>query len=159
MNHDEYRELAALGLYSELAPAEAARLEAHRAECAECRRFQAELEASLGALARDASTDERFEATFRRTTAALEALPEREPARIPRPWVDRRSLVAFAAGLLAAWLLFRIGAEPESVPGSHSTAMGGDSPARVASAFARTEPPPPATPSGPFSILASARGR
>lgn len=156
--HERFRELAALALYDELDGTEHATLEQHRASCADCRAFAAELELGLGRLARAPLADDLPLAWLGLLRARIER--EAAPARAPR---TRSGWLGFAAGLaagLAASLLWMQGAGGPVGPSPDVAERVPDAPAPelvASTGFARATPPPRTTSQGPFAPLATLR--
>jgi len=126
---DRYEELAALRLYGELEGDEEARLTAHLAGCASCRRTAHELERGLGRL---------------RGPAPAPAAPP------PRRWLVPAA--AFAAGALCA-LAWSALARPDVEPAATPNAPAAEP------VFARATPPPQARDRGLGAALASVARR
>jgi hypothetical protein len=100
--HETWRELLALRLYGELAPAEVERLEQHLATCAPCSAFGAELGAgSLAAMTCSCAAEYGLElpADWRERLDA---------AARPRLAARARPLLIFAAGLAAGLLIMAL---------------------------------------------------
>ncbi len=113
-HHEEYRELLALRLYGECDEREGARLDAHLAECEDCRRFARDLDAGLGRVAARADGDDLPPGWLERVSAAAR---EERPARRGAAWW------AAAAGFLiglATMALVRTGPRESGAPGERS---------------------------------------
>jgi len=145
MNHEQIHELLALRLYAEIDTEEEHRLREHLALCAECARFERELQAGLGRArtleSRAAGSDlpSDWEADLADATAGLRR----------RGWVREVLLVGsgLAAGVLGmlAWsALSSPTASPQAIASTDP-----DAPAFLR--FQGEEPPPPATAGGPVT--------
>jgi anti-sigma factor RsiW len=148
MNHESFRELIALQLYSELDANERARLEQHLKTCSDCRAFARELSSGLGAM-RNLPVNETageipadWRERLRRST-----IEEPKRARISPMW---SSVAAFAAGiLLATVLMHRASGNPIELVASNDGA-------HVPSIYERfngSTPPPQATTGGQLARL------
>jgi predicted anti-sigma-YlaC factor YlaD len=122
MNCETTRELLALRLYDELERDEGARIDAHLAECGDCRALDADLGRGLGRL------------------GASPAVLERAAEPAARRFRSVHVVAAFAAGWLVSGLLYTALAESTPTP----PAAGGATSVEVASTFRRSDPPPPA---------------
>jgi anti-sigma factor RsiW len=146
MKHDEFRELAALETYGEIDADERARLEVHRAECAECRDLAAGLRLGLGRLASAGAAEDLPEGWADRIRESASTAPRRRASAVRLAFAAGVA-AGIAAGFAAAYL-----ALAASVPAPERAPARGH-PAE----FGRETPPPRAASFGELAHLGRSR--
>jgi anti-sigma factor RsiW len=146
MKHDEFRELAALEAYGEIDADERARLDVHRAECAECRDLAAGLRRGLGRLASAGGTEDLPAGWAERIRESARTAPRRRASAVR---------LAFAAGVaagIAAGVAVAHLALAASVPAPGRAPESGHT-----AEFGRETPPPRAASFGELAHLGRSR--
>ncbi len=150
MSHELFREHMALRLYGELDRDESAQLDRHLEQCAECRRFDAELARGLGrarALERT-HADGGLPADW---SARLAAATRDGGARRARVSPLLAAVTSFAAGILVAVLVTKRAPAPADDLHAPPVAIDEANYAR----FLGDAEPPPSTGGGQLSRLSS----
>ena len=151
MNHETCHELLCLRLYGELDRDEERTLDEHLSSCAECRAFGAELDGSLGTLARAAPRV--YELPDGWHAQLVKRVQRTRSHRRLLPWATFAAGIAAGIALMLALWASNDHARPH-LEGAGLAQLDGAPPFVL-----RADPPPPATGRGPLARLGDLRQR